>query len=110
MNKPLPAALALGAIGGGVRNKHESLTEPALGKISSLSEPDEAANNHEDRHVLDSCLVGKLQSGRRRSGVCLVDNLAVERLHLVVCRRHLVNEDLLDSVSIGNCVSVEEDR
>lgn len=42
-----------------------------------------------------------------RSGVGLVDDLAIERLDVVMCWWHLIDEDILNGISIGDDIPVK---
>lgn len=110
LDKPFSLALSLGPVGGWIRHQHEGLAEASLRQISGLSKAHIAANDHQDRHVLDSRFSGELHSSGCRCRIRLVDNLAIDRLHLIMRRGHLVDENLLDSGSIGDSVSVEKDH
>lgn len=110
LDKPFSLALPFGPVGGRIRHQHKGLAEASLGQISGLSKAHIAANDNQDRHVLDSRFGGELHSSRGRCRIRLVDNLAIDRLHFVMRRGHLVDKNLLDGGSIGDSVSVKKDH
>lgn len=109
INKPLLHLLPLSTLCSRIRHKNKRLAETPLRQISRLAKSYVSADNNQYRHILDRCLIRGFRSSRSGGGVCLVDDLAIEGLDFVVCRRHLADEDILNSVSIGDSVTVEKD-
>lgn len=66
-----------------------------------------ATDNHENRHVLHSHLVGGFDACSCGSWVCGIDDLAVEGLSFVVGGGHLVHKDILYSGAIGDGVAIK---
>lgn len=110
LDQPFSPAFSLGSIGRRIRDQNEGLAEPTLREIPRLSESHKTAGNHQNREILRSCLLGRLHSGGRRGRIGLVDDLAVKGLYFVVRWRHLIDKDLLDCATVGDDVSIENDR
>lgn len=110
INKPLLHLLPLSTLRGRIRHKNKRFAETSLRQISRLAKSHVSAGNNQYRHILDRCLIRGFRSSRSGGGVCLVDDLAIEGLDFIVCRRHLIDENILNGVSIGNNVTVEENR
>lgn len=66
-----------------------------------------STDNDEDRHILDGQLIRQFDPRGRGGRVRRVEDLAVERLDLVVCWGHLIDEDLLHSRPVCYGVPVE---
>lgn len=110
VDKPLLHLLHLPTLRGRVRYKNKRLAETPLRQVSRLAKSHVSADDNQYRHILDCCLIRGFRPSRGGGRVRLVDDLAIKGLDFVVSRRHLVDEDILDGVSIGDCVPVEEDR